>query len=370
MQGALYFPFIRVPNNAWWTRTLLYWDSVATITPKVYMEEPDLHDPYTLELVRSELLHQVSPYWAEDQFGKNFQRFINSHSPEELQRRRDNFRMGKVARVHMDKFVFINGLMALMHDGMAEVEDNSSWVLVEETFASEIMAALALSLCEAADQREWSQKATPFPERWVPVTDDKASTRALLAGLRPASDDQDMKVELRVHGQLQRAEILSVALPALLPVPEDPMSVDAIISFRNRYGELLPQFRRDLEDRVQKMADLDPVDRQLAMDRLEDDVRERTIQVSAYLSENRVHNVVSSPLWSLIRLLPAPVGDIAGALVGVVQEDVKQTRQHETFKRDPLAYLAFANSELAPVQKYTIAQGKGLPLISTVYRSA
>jgi hypothetical protein len=31
MQGALYFPYIGVPKTAWWTRTMLYWDNVATI---------------------------------------------------------------------------------------------------------------------------------------------------------------------------------------------------------------------------------------------------------------------------------------------------------------------------------------------------
>jgi hypothetical protein len=31
---ALYFPYIRVPEAGWFTRTLLYWDGVRTIVPQ------------------------------------------------------------------------------------------------------------------------------------------------------------------------------------------------------------------------------------------------------------------------------------------------------------------------------------------------
>ena len=28
---AIYYPYIKVPNSAWFTRTLLYWDEVGAI---------------------------------------------------------------------------------------------------------------------------------------------------------------------------------------------------------------------------------------------------------------------------------------------------------------------------------------------------
>jgi hypothetical protein len=126
--------------------------------------------------------------------------------------------MGNAARVHMDKFVYGNCFLSLLNDGLAEIE-NADWVLVEESCAAEIMAALALSRCEAADKHRWSRQGGAYPERWVPVADDEPSTLALLSGLRPIANDQDMKVELRVRGQLQLAEIYSIALPAIFPVP-------------------------------------------------------------------------------------------------------------------------------------------------------
>lgn len=361
MQGALYYPYIRVPNDAWWTRTLLYWDSVATITPSEYIHNPDLHDPFTLDLIQADLLYQVSPQEAENHFIENFRQFVSFHGPDEIQRRQNNFQMGTVAHIHIDKYVNERCFGWLERHGLAQ-QENDRWSLVEESTAAEFMAALALSVCEAADQREWSRRAGLDSERWIPVTNDGPSTRALLSGLKPAADGAETRVGLRIRGEQQLAEICSVVLPQILPVPESPVNVDAIVRFRHRHGDLLPRFRREMEDRFQRLADLDdPARRQREMDRLEDDVHERVAEVSAYLSEARVGRVVKSSLVSLFKLLPVVKDEVA-----VAQEIYANSQRHADFERDPLAYLAFANAAFAPVQKYTIDPYTGRPLVSAV----
>jgi hypothetical protein len=32
--AVIYFPYIRVPDNEWFTRVLLYWDQLGTIVPE------------------------------------------------------------------------------------------------------------------------------------------------------------------------------------------------------------------------------------------------------------------------------------------------------------------------------------------------
>src|SRR5690348_8532661 len=111
MQGALYFPFIGVPETAWWTRTLLYWDDVATIVPDSFLRMPDLHDPYTLELIQADLLYQASPHEAGESLGRNFRRFLNALPVREIDRRRQEFALGNVTRVHSDKWLtYMGGL--------------------------------------------------------------------------------------------------------------------------------------------------------------------------------------------------------------------------------------------------------------------
>src|SRR5215510_8923818 len=77
VQGALYFPLIRVPDTAWWTRTMLYWDNVATIVPREFIGNPQLHRPYTLQLIRAGLLHQVFPDDAGSGLAIHFEAYLH-----------------------------------------------------------------------------------------------------------------------------------------------------------------------------------------------------------------------------------------------------------------------------------------------------
>lgn len=362
MQGALYYPYIRVPNNAWWTRTLLYWDAVATITPQDFVENPQLHDPFTLALISEGLLYQVCPAEADDDFVPHFQWFVSSLGPEELQRRQANFQAGKVARVHADKFVTRPYWFDWFKQHELAQRVNRQWCLLEQTTAAEFIASLALSLCEAADQRGWN-RFEGHPERWVPVTDDATSAHAILSGLKPAEGAQETRVQLRVRGEQRRAEIFSVVLPQILPVPEGPVDIDAIVKFRRQHGGLLPQFRREMEEKFQHLADLDdPAQRQLEIDHLEDEVHEKTEQVSAYLSASFWSRIVKAPLVSLVKLL---LPDLSEG-VGVAQEFLTPKQPYAEFERDPLAYLAFANAKFAPVRRYSIDPFTGVPLVTAV----
>jgi hypothetical protein len=237
------------------------------------------------------------------------------------------------------------------------------WWLVEEATAAEFMAALALSLCEAADHGGWNL-FEGHPERWVPITDDGPSTRALLSGLRPAANGPESRVELRVRGQHRFAEIYSTVLPRVLPVPEGPVDIDAMVRFRRQHGGLLPQFRREMEDRFQNLLAInDPVQRQLEIDRFEDEVHEKIDQVAAYLSDSFRSRLVKAPLVSLVKLLlPPGVREV----VDIGQQALTSNQRYADFERDPLAYLAFANTAFAPVQRYSVDPHTGLPLVTAV----
>jgi hypothetical protein len=66
--------------------------------------------------------------------------------------------------------------------------------------------------------------------------------------------------------------------------PGNPLEASTTVRFRDRHRDLLPRFRREMEDWFQSMASFDdPVQRQRAMDRLEDAVSERTEQASTHL---------------------------------------------------------------------------------------
>ena len=120
MQGSLYFPFIEVPSTAWWTRVMLYWDNVGTIVPYAYIRSPELHDQYTLELIRAGLVLQVLPDDAGSSLGINFGRYLELLSGPEIDRRRRGFTAGNFTRVHSDKWLtYMGGLQKVQHLGLA-----------------------------------------------------------------------------------------------------------------------------------------------------------------------------------------------------------------------------------------------------------
>jgi hypothetical protein len=40
MPSALYFPYVSTPDDAWFTRVLLCWDTVGTIVPGGLEDDP------------------------------------------------------------------------------------------------------------------------------------------------------------------------------------------------------------------------------------------------------------------------------------------------------------------------------------------
>jgi hypothetical protein len=61
---VLYFPMIDPPENAWFSRVLLYWDKIGTIMSAKYSDDYAFLRPYTTALLREELLTVVPPDWT------------------------------------------------------------------------------------------------------------------------------------------------------------------------------------------------------------------------------------------------------------------------------------------------------------------
>ena len=56
---VLYLPYISVPESAWFTRVLLYWDEVGSIVPSAYEVDLSRLTPYMQELVHAELVRPI-----------------------------------------------------------------------------------------------------------------------------------------------------------------------------------------------------------------------------------------------------------------------------------------------------------------------
>lgn len=44
MDKVIYYPYINVPQNAWFTTVLLYWDEVGSIIPSDILNSDDINN--------------------------------------------------------------------------------------------------------------------------------------------------------------------------------------------------------------------------------------------------------------------------------------------------------------------------------------
>ena len=58
---VLYFPYISVPQTAWFSRVLLYWDEVGSIVPSPLANDLRQVSPYMGELVSAGLVRPIIP---------------------------------------------------------------------------------------------------------------------------------------------------------------------------------------------------------------------------------------------------------------------------------------------------------------------
>jgi Family of unknown function (DUF6236) len=366
MQGSLYFPFIEVPSTAWWTRVMLYWDNVGTIVPHAYIQNPELHDQYTLELIRAGLVLQVLPDNAGSSLGRHFRRYLELLSSQEIDRRRRDLAAGNFARVHPDKWLtYMGGLQEVQNLGLAtpvHYEPSGKWIFVENSTAGEFMAALALSLCETAGAEGWRSSDRNAHETWVPTTNTPEAVSALMAGLEPSPKgiSNADRIHMRIHGELRAVEVRTHLIERLLPVPDQVVPVDKLVEFRRRHGDLLPGLRRYIESKIDESSAItDPILRFRFMDRIEDELLQRSEEAEAYLNEQGFERISRSSLLRVLKFIPGLKDPIENT-----QDIAENLRTSQGFETEPLAYLAFARVAFGPpTQTYRVDPTTGIPLV-------
>jgi hypothetical protein len=148
----------------------------------------------------------------------------------------------------------------------------------------------------------------------------------------------------------------------LLPVPESAVPPERIARFRKTHGHRLPEFRRYLETKIDESLIIpDPVLRARFMERIEDEVAERTNDAAAYLRELGLQRIGRSSLLRVLKFIPGVEGPI-----GTAQELAENLRTDHGIESHPLAYLAFARAAFAPSQNYRIDPLTGMPLIEAI----
>jgi hypothetical protein len=341
MDGVIYYPYIRLPESAWFSRAVLYWDSVATIVPDQWTADPNKLGSYTLELVQLEVVTQLLPSYADlASLGIRFTGYIAHLERNELAKRRRDFAAGTTELIHSDKGVeeaFRNLQQQHLCSRAGE------WWRVEQATAADYMAALALALSMPGHniiRHDTPAGLIPDPAvRRVPITDELHSLLPLLAG---TLDEDDAILKERAEGQAMIGRVQMMVLENLFPAPVVAIPPADIDRFRRRHAGLLPAFRREVEERVDVIFKLtDRWEQRRALDRLEFDFKEAIEQVERYMSESRFGKTARSPWCGLLAQIPVLGRIVSGARAIADVADPKPDAV-----RSPLAYAAFLSAEV------------------------
>jgi hypothetical protein len=321
--NALYFPYINVPENAWFTRVLLYWDKVSSIVPAQYVRAPEQFDPYMRELVAAELVEQVFPaaYIGGGEFQTPFLRYVDN-------RRRSHVRNTRYiahaapTRLHIEKLGNIGE--ELVRRGLAECLDYP-WYHVERWVATAFMAYLATLLGQQPGVSA------------APVTNDLGSFRLLEGNRFP-------QLAPRI-----RSSARSFILRGLFPVPNDPIPVRDLVDFKARHGALLPPLRERVEQICKEVARIaDAEVRQERLERARSELEE-SIELIAEVMRGRwravaLHSlsVVSTGITLAVEADEGLGKLVAGGtgLAVAIGSALDSSKQYKMLTGGPLAYGA------------------------------
>ena len=333
---ALYFPHIQMPNTAWTTQTLLYWDKVASIVPMNLMHEPEPISDFMRGLLAEGLVEPIIPtehLHEVEGFNECFIEFAKARLMPRQRHYQEDFIKGRVTQVHAEKLGEIPEY--LVDQGLAK-RVSWDWFEMPNAVANHFMAYLATTLGAAP-----RILATP-------ITD-----RAVFASV--LGEPRSWRRDTNVHVQKARSTVLRL----LLPIPKRPVELDVLLRFKRNHGHQLPALRAKVEAHCALIATL-PEARQRE-DMTEAFVRDCAVEIAeieAAMKPSFGPVVLGSlsPLFGAGLTFRATEGGnevaYAGAalsLVGASYTAIASIREsRRRMEARPLAYIAHARHALSP----------------------
>jgi hypothetical protein len=325
---ALYFPHIRVPQTAWFSQVLLYWDGAAAIVPEGVERDEAYLGPYMAELIRAGAVELVRPDEAlgraSDRFTEEF--LARLEPPDGTPARR----WTPVHTSKLDWSVFVE----LRDRGLARPCSGpgwSPWFEVEGATAGRYLAYLAGALCG-------------LRTHLFPVTDSGAA----VAALGPAGDTAARLRALRY-----------AAVTGALPAPAGPVPVRELLSFKQDQADRLRRLKLHLDGRLADLAATDDgelrrVKTQAALQEIADEVAVLREQMTGRrwpkVALVGVGGVAAAALALASSALTGggalalglAVGSGVASLGGASYQAVDLVRSPRLDRRAPLVYAALA----------------------------
>ena len=281
--NLLYFPYINIPRNDWTIKSLLYWDNVGIIVPPDFAKNPNQYNKKTRDLLKMDLIEQIFPHeytWRVKKFDKGFLDLINQPKFN-LVRRQEDFKKGKVSRIHVQKFgeEILDELVEMKIAG--KLPDDWPWYYVESRTARLIMLYLATVIGKSGN--------------FTPATDKL----------------KNLDLSINQNGaDLRRNSLRQNILDDLIPYPIDP-DLTKLRIFKDKYHEELKSFRILIE---QAALTIDSFKKKKIQEELESlkiaEINDKKEKILSDLNQSKLGQITFGTIFGLV-----------GAAIGFSQDN-------------------------------------------------
>ena len=300
----VYFPYIRLPNNTWLYRSLLYWDKIGTIVPfgQVGYLEEKYSNSFLLQLFQAELAEPIDP----EETIRNKRSFVDSFV-DYIDDEAYPVKQGALSRgaettpIHSDKLFGLVGELT-NRDLAMWTQGGPPWLHVEKYTADRFMAYIAGVIGHYRNM--------------MPTTDQR---RFLPMFTSPGSIG---------HTGVSRRDIQWVtAIENMLPTPIGRPKLQQLVDFKQRHGDRLGNLRKRIEEFLVELEDVEPGQaREERVQRFRSELDGEVKEIVALIEESDMSRVgfgtlltlsaaslaIASPLFPANALLFGAIGAAIG----------------------------------------------------------
>ena len=332
----LYYPYISIPNAAWLTQAILYWDGLATIVPVEYLKYPDRFTRFARDMVKMGIVNAILPeeyaYSNYDKYMLFLEYIEKSRDQFLLETPNDKDRITKQYNLHSGKLGYIGSELERM--GVAKRID-SEWYETKESFAMLFMTFLAIMIGQE--------------KNYIPMTDSYRGMSVLF--------DFDNSIPSRAASSI-RSDTRNSVLNHLLPVPAGKPDVLELLRFKERYHDELLRFRRRIERFI------------ISQEQIPQELRKASVKAFLLDSKDEIDGIIGHmgcfhapeiDFGTLIAALPSVTsafrGDSARAALEVIPivGELIWNRDRKTNHKKAFAYAALYQrkyrKQIRPVEK-------------------
>lgn len=330
--GVVYYPYIKPPENEWFSRTLLYWDEVYSIVPSEHAFNPHLYNKYVGDLVSNDLVEPLKPMdyihkvpdfresfltLMEKSLGNGI--FVTKLTPKNS----EIIHLEKLGKIASD----LEKLKIAKHA-------YSHWYYVEKNTADLFMAYLAGLLCNV------------HRSNLEPITDNTANL-----SIYEKYFDADVR-------ELRLVKMRTETLDNLLPGPSgDLTDIKKIVEFKENNSSLMRKYRIHVEKLLLKLSLIDDEFLRkktfdLFLEESRDDIEEIKISLNNYWNKIRwgtlwsvtvPASVVSANLF--VNNLPEAIRNLPSLVRAIVNAFESETHLQRQILQNPLSYAVKVKRE-------------------------